>query len=433
MRRRLVRSIVLVAAASVVLFALPLAFAVHRSYQDEELLRLQRDTVAATRAVDLAASPGDPLELPRSSDRLGVYDRHGRRLSGAGPAVADAAVREALRGGRPADQGRDNSLIAAVPLLANERAVGALRAERGDESVERASRRAWLVLGAIALGVIAVAALAATMLSRRLAAPLEQLAAAAGRLGSGDFAARAPATGLAEVDEVAGALNATAARLDDLISRERAFSANASHQLRTPLAALRIELESFEIDGHSGPALDRALEQLDRVQATIDTLLALARDAPRRSTQFDLVALLDEAAERWRGPLASEGRPLRLSTPAARPTAAASPDVVREIVDVLLDNSLRHGAGEVELTVRDRPGWVVVEVRDHGPGFTGDPEDAFARRGQNAAGHGIGLALARSLAHAEGGRLAIVDGGPEPVMSLMLRRADPELSSGTHT
>src|SRR5439155_671507 len=93
--------------------------------------------------------------------------------------------------------------------------------------------------------------------------------------------------------------------------------------------------------------------------------------------------------------------------------------VVREIVGVLLDNALRHGAGAVDLSVRSRPGWAQVEVRDEGPGFGPDPAGAF-ERGTSRDGHGIGLALARALAHAEGGRLSVASSGPSPVLSLVL-------------
>ena len=96
MRRRLVIAIVAVAAASVVLFAIPLAVVQQRELRDQALVRLQRDAVAATRAVDVPGQPGDPVEVPRSHDRLAVYATDGRRLTGAGPAVGDAPVRAAL-------------------------------------------------------------------------------------------------------------------------------------------------------------------------------------------------------------------------------------------------------------------------------------------------------------------------------------------------
>jgi signal transduction histidine kinase len=159
--------------------------------------------------------------------------------------------------------------------------------------------------------------------------------------------------------------------------------------------------------------------QVDRLQSTIDTLLAVARDAPRSDARTDLSELLREADERWHGPLAAVGRPLRTVVRTEHVEAGAQPAVAREVLDVLLDNAHRHGAGAVTVSVRELDGWVVVDVADEGPGFSGDPEEAFARR--SGTSHGIGLALARSLAHAEGGQLRATDGGPGPVLTLMLR------------
>src|SRR5262249_46853101 len=152
--------------------------------------------------------------------------------------------------GSPADRTQDGRLLVAVPLLVGERVGGAVRADRSGADAATDARQAWAVLVGGAVSLIALAVLAALVLGRRLAAPLERMAAAATRLGHGDFAARAPRTGVTELDEVAGALDSTAQRLHDLIARERAFSADASHQLRTPLAALLIELESLELQGH---------------------------------------------------------------------------------------------------------------------------------------------------------------------------------------
>jgi signal transduction histidine kinase len=95
--------------------------------------------------------------------------------------------------------------------------------------------------------------------------------------------------------------------------------------------------------------------------------------------------------------------------------------VVAEILDVLVGNAERHGHGAVTVVARATGGTIAVDVTDEGAGFTGDPEQAFVRRagGQNG-GHGIGLALARSLAHAEGGRLTITRVAPAPVVTLWL-------------
>jgi signal transduction histidine kinase len=419
-RRRLLIAMAGLAAIAVILFAIPLALALERTYRDDELLRLQRDAVAATRAIDVA-SPGDPIELPASPRGFSVYDTSGRRVAGrAGPARADALAREAIARRRPVDVETRGRLVVAVPLVVGERVTGALRAERGDAVVTSRAHRAWLALAGLALVVLALATAAAFLLARRLAAPLERLAGAARRLGDGDFGARAPRAGVAEVDEVGAALDATAQRLDDLVTRERNFSADASHQLRTPLAALRLELEALELRGEELPA---ALAQVDRLQETVDTLLAVARDAQPGTATADLAALLDGAERRWRGPLAADGRPLRVLVTAADPVARAAPRVVDEILDVLLANAHRHGDGPVTATVRDAAGWLAVEVADEGQGFSVAPEEAFARRAGSNGGHGIGLALARSLAHAEGGRVEIVDAGRHPVVRLLVPSA----------
>ena len=421
MRRRLVIAIVAVAASAVVLFAVPLAIVLQRSYRDEDLLRLQRDTIAATRGIDVSAQTGDPVELPRSRDALGVYDGAGRRVAGRGPAAAPPLVRSVMRSGHPSDGVAGEHLVAAVPLLAGERVTGAVLAVRTGAGAAHDTRRAWLAIAAIAAAVIAAATLAALVLGRRLAAPLERLAAAARRLGQGDFSVRAPRARVAEVDAVGAALDASAQRLGDLVARERAFTTNASHQLRTPLAALRLELEALELGPRNGPEVGAALAQVDRLQATIDTLLAVARDAAPSHEDADLAQLLDDAEARWHAILATEARPLRTRSTTRRPVVRASPRVVDQIVDVLVENAQVHGAGAVTLTLRELDGWLALDVADEGPGFDGDPDRTIARPRTN--GHGIGLALARSLADAQGGRLVVTSSGPGPVLTLLLPAA----------
>ncbi len=417
MRRRLVVAIAGVAALAVVLFAVPLVLVVQRLYQDEGVLRLERDTVAATRAIDFSQSSGDPVELPPTPRILAAYDRSGRRLSGrGGPPRADATVREALRTQRLANRAARGRVVVAVPLIVGERVAGAVRTERRTG----AAIGTWLALAGLAAVVVGFAVAAAVVLARRLSGPLERLSGAAHRLGEGDFASRAPRAGVREVDEVAGALDATADRLDHLVSRERAFTADASHQLRTPLAALRLELEAIELRGGSAPELQAAIGQVDRLQETIETLLAVARDVPRSATTSDIQRILDDVRDTWQEPLAAGNRPLRIVGHLDHVAAPISAAVLREILDVLLDNAHRHGQGPVKVTLRDVGGALAIDVSDEGAGFAGDPESEFERRSDNRAGHGIGLALARSLAHAEGARLVVTRAAPHPVFTLLL-------------
>jgi signal transduction histidine kinase len=230
---------------------------------------------------------------------------------------------------------------------------------------------------------------------------------------------------VAEIDTVAGSLNATAARLGVVLERERAFSADASHQLRTPLTALRLRLEGGLLPEASlRPAVIAALEEIDRLQRTVDELLELARDAPRDRRPLDLAELCTEAEGRWRAALAATHRPLQLLLPPSLPAVAVSASAMRQILDVLLDNATVHGAGAVRVVVGELPGGVYVDVGDEGPG-TLAAERVFARRESGAGGSGIGLALARSLAEAEGGRLLLTHAGPAPVFRLVLVRRDP--------
>lgn len=127
---------------------------------------------------------------------------------------------------------------------------------------------------------------------------------------------------------------------------------------------------------------------------------------------------------RWQPLFAERRRVLAVTVPTALPAVTASAAALRQILNVLLDNALHHGAGTVTLLATDLADAVAVEVSDAGHGLAGDPATAFARRSAHARGHGIGLALARSLAEADGGRLLVRRAAPHPVFALLLPVAD---------
>jgi signal transduction histidine kinase len=410
-RRRILTAILTVALGAILLLAVPLGLAAGRLYKDEELNRLERAATAASRAVDASARQGDPPEFRASADRLSAYDLRGRRTGGFGPPRADAIVLRALRSGALVSRGDDSTLRAAVPVTAGERVVGAVRAERPASALNARVRDARVLLAGLGLLIALAASAAAVLLSRRLAQPLHRLAGTAERLGHGDFSVRASHFGVPELDALAGALEATAGRLGELVARERSFSADASHQLRTPLAALRLELEAQQLEeGEGSDGADRVLAEVDRLEGTIETLLAVARDDPRAATVIEPPRLLDELGERWHGRLAGRGRALRRRTEPSAPTAFASEGVTREILDVLLDNAFSHGAGTVSVTARGAAGALAIDVSDEGAGVKSNGDTVFERR--EGSGTGIGLALARALAESEGGRLTLDGAGP---------------------
>jgi signal transduction histidine kinase len=313
--------------------------------------------------------------------------------------------------------------VVAVPLLNGERITGAVRAQRSQADVTRRAHDAWLALTGLGAAVVALAVVAALALGRRLARPLETVAAAARRVGEGDFSTRVPPTKIEEIDDVGAALNSSSRRVGELINRERTFSADASHQLRTPLAALRLELETTALElPDRGSELTAALAQVDRLQGTIETLLAVARGTPGGEQKADLKRAVRELETRWHGSLAEEGRPLYAIVDVEQAQAAIAPAVLSEILDVLIQNAQVHGAGAVSVHLRRIGDAFSLEVSDHGSGFGTDAEAAF-RRGRGN-GHGIGLALARSLAHAEGARLQVTDPGPRPTVALLVAPAE---------
>jgi signal transduction histidine kinase len=226
---------------------------------------------------------------------------------------------------------------------------------------------------------------------------------------------------------VAQSLNSTADRLGGLVTRERAFSADASHQLRTPLTGLRLGLEMAleKPNGDLRPDVLAAIEHADRLERIVDDLLDLARDVPPPNEPLDVAGLLAELRADRLPTLTATGRSLLVVVEGDIPRSAASASAVRQILSVLLDNATVHGAGQITVTARNAGGALAIDVADEGPGTAVSEQLLFARRSGAAAGHGIGLPLARSLAEAEGGRLRLTRPAP-PVFTLLLpaRRAE---------
>jgi signal transduction histidine kinase len=418
-RARVRRAIAGTVALALVLLGVPLAAALNSVYRGQAETRLEGE---AARVLVTVAGTAGQLPQPRfPGTRLGLYDATGHRLAGAGPEEADAARRAGRsRSEIRAVEGPD--LVVALPFRQESGAMASVRAASPYAEVRERTYRAWGLTALLALGVLAVALLVGSRRARALALPFERLTAEAQALGRGDFGLRAQPTGLVEADAAGLALAETAARLGALLDRERAFSADASHQLRTPITRLRLGLESALLD----PAADRdaalrgAVARLDALEQTVTSLLALARDSGTAGGPCDVAQLVRETAPRWSAAAAEQDRVLEVTAPDDLPTAACTPAALGQLLDVLVDNALRHGAGTVRVVVRRAGPGVAVDVSDEGPGLGPDPEAAFVRRSPAAQGHGIGLALARSLTAAEGGRLVVTSPGPRPVLSVLL-------------
>jgi signal transduction histidine kinase len=426
-RRRIVTLSVLAAVLATSLFGIPLAVGVAQFYLGDE--RNETEQAADVAAISVAADlvRGDRPDDLRTTDgdvTLGLYSTAGALVTGRGPTVAEPMVLGAATGEVRSGDDVGGLLVVAVPVTDGDQVTGIVRAASDYSAVRLRIVGTWALM--LGLGVAAVAAtyLVARWQARRLAAPLEVLSATAAQLGQGDFSVRAGSSGIPEIDSAGASLNTTAGRLGAMVTRERAVSADASHQLRTPLTGLRLGLETALES--ADPAVLRssmlgAIDAADRLERTIEDLLALARDAGRDGGELRIREVVAEACASARPGLAAAGRDIRVEVDDDLPVSVASAAAVRQVVGVLLDNAVTHGRGTVTVTVRDAVGAIAVDVSDEGPGVR-DGDDLFARRTESASGHGIGLSLARTLAEAEGGRLRLSVPAP-PVFSLLLPAA----------
>ncbi|MCW2845376.1 MAG: Histidine kinase [Nocardioides sp.] len=427
MRRRILAAILSVTAVSIILFALPLAIVVRQLVDEDAALRVEREAVLAVREVppDFADSQ-DPVELPENNDgiTLGLYSSEGRLVSGSGPQEIEPSVRPAL-GNRIVDAEVSGSRLAAVPVAANEQVIGLIRAEQSTSASDRRSRNLLALLGGVALVVVAIGAVIGAVLAGRLARPVRRLRDAAVELGHGNFAVGVPISKVPELDQAGEALISTGRRLEDLVSRERSFSHDASHQLRTPVTGLRAAIETELRFPREDPqlVLHEALEDVDRLEATITELLSIARAPHIINATFAPGDVLAEVLPRWRSRLADEGRSLSLRGARHVPPVHGNSALLRHVLDVLLDNALRHGAGTVQVLVSQHPDVVKVAVSDEGPGFTtasGSPQPTSPT--DRVSTHGLGLPLARRYVEAMGGKLILPSRDASPQVEVVLRR-----------
>jgi PAS domain S-box-containing protein len=197
--------------------------------------------------------------------------------------------------------------------------------------------------------------------------------------------------------------------------RWRSFGAEASHQLRTPLTGLRLSIENALADStaSASPALEEALAQVERLQTTVEDFLDLAPRRVDTAPPLDVAAVVEDMDAAWRGLIEADGRNLVVDIETPLPIVHSSAATVRQVLGVLIENALKHGEGPIRLVAKAMAGGLAFEVSDEGKGLSVTPN------GQGKGRH-MGLALARELAEAEGGRLLMRRAGPSPTFTLFM-------------
>jgi signal transduction histidine kinase len=325
-----------------------------------------------------------------------------------------------------------SSLFVAAPISSAGQILGASRVSIPTLGIDQrlAVQRTRLIGFGLAMAALVTAL--AVALSRWIGRPIAQLEAATRQFGTGDLAARAPISrGPADIRQLAGEFNTMAVRLDDLVNTQQAFVADASHELRSPLTAIRLQIEAMEYDTPEGTGLRRlrALDEVGRLSRNVDGLLLLARqDQPvSQGTITNLSQLATERATFWSSLLEERGLLLVLAV-ANDLYAHVSPDRFVTTFDNLISNAIDAAppGSKISVAAESIAETVVVHIIDNGPGMSADQRVAAFDRFWRATnkrtalgGSGLGLAIARKLVAADHGTIRLDAVSPHGIAAVV--------------
>lgn len=455
MTRRLILSYIAVTALVLVLLEVPFGI----FYGKRELERLtagvERDAsvIATLYEDDLEAGlvPGrQPADryAQRSGARVVVVDDRGfsvvdtdhaiGRDFSTRPEIARALQGMSASGTRKSTTLHTGLLYVAVPVASSGNVHGALRLTLDTDEVDARIRRFWWGLAATAGVVLSAITIVGWLIARSVTQPLRRLGAMAERFGSGDLTVGADdVRGPPEIRSLAGTMSTMAARLASMIRRQQDFVADASHQLRTPLTALRLRLENLQAgagDAEEAAQVELAIDETARMATLVGDLLRLAR-ADRRDplVEVDLAGAVADRIDTWSAVADASALSLDLRGERAHLGVWAMGGAVEQVLDNVLDNAISHSPADstVTVTVERGSGQHRVVVADEGPGLSDEDKARATRRfwrgDQSRPGTGLGLAVVEGLLEASGGSLELRDaasGGLEVVMSFPAASSD---------
>ncbi|WEH16252.1 HAMP domain-containing sensor histidine kinase [Streptomyces sp. VNUA24] len=457
MIRQLIRSYVLLVAVAIALFTVPVAFTLTDQLRDDTSGAVLREAKTMARLLGV----GDTASCEALAQLAGAYPHEEEKVEVTatdrcaperlGEPKADAALGRALEHGRSTvDWGSDfiwgDNLVVTAPAFERtpdgrtdeEKVVGAVRIKFSTDDLTARLWQIWGFRATLAVLVLLAAAIIGVYAARRLTAPLRQLNEMASKMSDGDLTARSPVTGPQETQTLARTLNQAGERLDTLIASQRIFVADASHQLRTPLTALRLSLDNIA-DGTDDEFVREDVEQATaevvRMSRLVNGLLVLAR-AEAKVTAAEPLSLRDIIQERldvWRPAADERGVTITLRGSAdGRPLVLASPGHLDQVLDNVLSNALEVSpdGATITVSVETRGDEVVLSVLDEGPGMSdAEKSRAFDRfwRGQGLtgkSGSGLGLAVVKQLVTDDNGTVALKDApGGGLCVALTLRAA----------
>jgi signal transduction histidine kinase len=464
--RLLVIVLVLVGALAVGL-GVPLAVSDARARQLQLFTNRLTDTVSFASLAGRPIAEGDLVglqpELARYDNVYGVavlvLDRDRRLLTASreAPPALDRAgwerVEKALVNRRsevypmlmPWDE---QPMVLAEPVLVDERILGAVVTVSSTDALRAAELRAWSLVVATGLLALAVGVVVALPIVRWILRPVRRLDEGTVRVAAAVLAGAAPepvadGTGPPELRRLSESFDRMAETVTQAYAAQRAFVADASHQLRNPLTALRLRLSN--LDGHVDAAgvedQAAALEEAQRLTTLLDGLLALARaERTLPLTAVDVDSEVEDRIDAW-GPLAEHSGLRLVRDGVGGLKALASERAIEVVLDALLDNAIKFtpAGGTITVSTAATADEVEVAVRDTGPGLAADELDRAVGRfwrspaQANVEGSGLGLAIAARTVELSGGglRLELPPGGGLRVVARLLRAGVDPLTEPT--
>jgi signal transduction histidine kinase len=407
MRRRLILMAAATTTMVVIAFVIPLGLAVQTIATNEALNEADTDARSLAPVVATVQDPTVLADVVRSANAtsigpLTVFMPDGRVLGAA--AVPDSEVLLAKNGRSFTTSTADGDEV-LVPVVIPQAGVAVVQVVVPNSRLRRGVLTAWLILAGIAAGLVLLAAIVADRIARDVVRPTRALARAASDVAGGDLSTRVTPDGPPEVVEVGRAFNLLVTRINDLLNAERETAADLSHRLRTPLTALRLDVEQL---ANRTTAL-RLSADVKAVELAVTEVINRLRDQSKDGvgSRTDLVATVRERTEFWKQLAAEQQRPFAVDISVRRATVALRPDEVAATVDVLLGNVFAHTSSDtpfrlaVDAVDRDR---VRVVVEDEGRGF---PPVMIERGASTGGSTGLGLDIVKRSAESTGGELSI--------------------------
>jgi signal transduction histidine kinase len=433
MTRRLLFTYLTISAFALAALAIPLGITFAQRERDRLYFEIERDASSVAAASEDSLQDNTPLTISSTLEhyhdttrgRIVVVDRNGTSVADSDnpnaarqnyanrPEIRRALAGTRAIGTRHSDTAGGSLVYVAIPVASGGTVHGAVRITYPTTALDARVRDAWVRLALLCAFVLAVVAAVGFLLARSVTRPVERLEETAERFADGDLSARAPTDhGAPELRALAVTFNETAERLEQLVNAQERFVADAAHQLRSPLAALRLRIENFEsqLPDSEQPKIDATVEEVARLSRIVDGLLELVRnDSEHAGIELvDVSTVVGERIDAWRGAMADQDIALAADIAAAL-WAAVPHGGLEQILDNLLGNALAVAPADTTVRVEARPHNKYVEVRviDEGPGLAPDDQvrafERFWRASPETPGTGLGLPIVRQLARRAGG------------------------------